>query len=488
MSETKRVNRAVLIGWSAVAAIIGAAYLVEVIKKLRPMSYYTMLVALMVVPLVGCYLYYKNNPESRKMIYVALGGYQAMYWFVLLTGNTPMTTVYSIPLMFLLLLSSNLRVMRIMMALNCSANLVSVVSKYISTGGDVYLAELEIQFLIAIVIGIYSCAGTKMLNELNLAKLDRVKQQQERAAETIQLIADTTSSLTGESAVALNLSDNIIESAVTQLNAMENINEGTTEMAESIQQQLVKVQSIAELSQECKQCGSAVDEQFDNVARLVSRCRADITNIAEEGKSNARICRNTSTAMDELVEYVAKASETLQLIETIQRQTNLLSLNASIEAARAGETGRGFAVVADEIKSLAEQTAASATDIRDILSALTAKTGEVKSSMDDLVRANQDQVDILDANVGLAEEILLAVQAAAKAGAREDQLVAEIVQSNAEIKNVVENLSAFSEEMAATTSHSMELSTSVKEKAEEITSAVRIMTKDIDELVKKANR
>ena len=61
----------------------------------------------------------------------------------------------------------------------------------------------------------------------------------------------------------------------------------------------------------------------------------------------------------------------------------MLALNAAIEAARAGEAGRGFAVVADEVRKLAETSAASAGEIRSIVSQIgTSMTGTVKSTQD----------------------------------------------------------------------------------------------------------
>jgi methyl-accepting chemotaxis protein len=73
-----------------------------------------------------------------------------------------------------------------------------------------------------------------------------------------------------------------------------------------------------------------------------------------------------------LLKQVGRVAES---IDTIARQTRLLSLNASIEAARAGEAGRGFAVVAGEVKALAEETRTATVHITDTVRALGEQIG-----------------------------------------------------------------------------------------------------------------
>ncbi len=61
-------------------------------------------------------------------------------------------------------------------------------------------------------------------------------------------------------------------------------------------------------------------------------------------------------AMSQIHASVDEISKISLMIESISRQTNLLSLNANVEASRVGAAGRGFAVVASEIGNLSHQT------------------------------------------------------------------------------------------------------------------------------------
>ena len=166
-------------------------------------------------------------------------------------------------------------------------------------------------------------------------------------------------------------------------------------------------------------------EHAGQASQQIVRGQESVGRAQHEISQLALRIHGTHSTVQDLAVQAEQIGSVLEVISSIANQTNLLALNAAIEAARAGEQGRGFAVVADEVRSLAQRTAVSTQEIKQIIEGLQHGSRQAVEAMHD----SQQGVERCVQDSQLAVQMLQAVGADI---ARIDALNGRIVSTTRE--------------------------------------------------------
>lgn len=254
------------------------------------------------------------------------------------------------------------------------------------------------------------------------------------SAEELTVGAIETSRASDEVAKTIN---EIARGATDQAKDTENTASNIDELSHLLDN---NENYIVQLNKAAEKIDSQKEEGFKILSELVTKTKE--SNVASE-KVYETILSNNESA-----ERIETASS---MIQSIADQTNLLALNAAIEAARAGEAGRGFAVVADEIRKLAEDSNRFTSDIKEVIAELKSKSDQAVNTMNEVKNiVDQQSLSVKETEAkfeGIADATTFVREVVDKLNES-----SELMSKNKDnIVELVQSLSAISEENAAGT-------------------------------------
>lgn len=316
-------------------------------------------------------------------------------------------------------------------------------------------------------------------NEENVAEITHKAQQQEAAATVMLGVAEELNRRFGKATVRM---DELEEALQVNDKSMQDIAGSMTSVSESIQDEADMCNSILRNVEKAEKETTEMIRSSDKVKETLEASAEIVATLKNQADAVNDSNKSTVEAITRLSDKVVEVENITNAILNISSQTNLLALNASIEAARAGEAGKGFAVVADEIRKLSEDTRESANQITGIIKELVEDVETTNSSMEvssstideqgQMIVTTKDKFDLIETEV---TELIRNIK-------ETEVLMKEITTATGSINENVSDLSAVSEEIAASSQEGASVSAHAVESMRSVNHELRQIRKLAEKL------
>ena len=423
---------------------------------------------------------------TKKCGVIIMASSSLVYVVVSFLNKTSGTWTYAVPILFTAMVFLNKKMIIGGNVVALGATFIRLVIAIATSADSNALADIVMGMVVLSLVAFASVRVVTLLIRFNGENTDNIfeaVQKQEESNKKMSLVAENISR---HFESAMGMLDNLKSSIESNNFTMNNIADSTESTAEAIQTQVTMCTDI----QNCVDRAEEGTRKMLEVSQSTNAMVAEGAIVVRELKEQARNVGEASNITVEVIERLtAKVEEVQGFIGDIinmSSQPNLLALNASIEAARAGEAGKGFAVVAEEIRRLSEQTQDASNNITNIIGELNEDTQRANESIENSVASVKRQNELIENTRDKFEKVDEEVQNLISSIKYVEGLIRDITESTNIISDNISQLSAASQEVAASSTESLstfEKTVDDMASTKEILEGIYILAQDLEQSV-----
>lgn len=423
-------------------------------------------VMLSVIPLIlnillyvictGVYIKFRKTEKYAAFVGI---GFSILYIVMLWMSSSNTTYPYMIPILMVLVIYMDRKLVMVVSVLFGFANLSRVIMNVTSAENVELVIEASmIELIITVLTVLAAVKGIGIMQKFFEESMQELTQAMDANTETADKIRTVAGNVESKTRTAVEDVNETLKMTESVNSAMNDIASGMDGVVNAIEQQ----------TDQTKMIQGTIDDVYGQTEQIVGFMDEIEDALKMSMAAMNELTGTVDSAIDE-VQDMKSAAETLKVrseevrgivdvIVNISNQTNLLALNASIEAARAGEAGRGFAVVADEIRNLSEQTRKETDNIAVILNELIQDANSVTTRVQQnvelsneenrLVKSAEEQFAIIQNKADILSDNIHGVEAK----------MSDLLNANTLIVDSINILSSGSEEISASISEACEMS------------------------------